>query len=79
MPPLSQWRQLAVQECVTSNETTRGRSVQKLHVPRVIIRAARTNGMVGTIYSQSAMGTFAQIPTRPRNATLDDPAGAVDR
>lgn len=74
MPPLSQWWQLAVQECVTSNETARGRSVQKLHVPRVIIRAARTNGIVGTIYSQSARGTFAPVLARPRNTTLDDPA-----
>src|SRR5208337_1379127 len=51
IPPLSQCLQLAVQEWVSSKETTKGRLVQKLHVPRAIIRAARTTGIALNGYS----------------------------
>jgi hypothetical protein len=36
---------------VSSKETTNGRSVIKLHVPREIIRAARLNGMAFNVNS----------------------------
>ena len=40
-----------MQEWVSSKETTKGRLVQKLHVPRAIIRAARTTGIAFNGYS----------------------------
>lgn len=57
MFPLSQCKQLEVQEWVTSKETTSGRSVRKLHVPREIMRAARPKGIAFTLSSENQSST----------------------
>src|SRR5208337_1063741 len=79
IPPLSQCLQLAVQECVSSKETTKGRSMQKLHVPRAIIRAARTTGIAfnGHPFGTPQLARFPGDVSIPLHASRSKPTIAA--
>jgi len=62
-----------VQEWVTSKETTSGRSVRKLHVPREIIRVARRKGMAFTVNSPKRVLGLVDLDGAKIDGTFDSP------
>jgi hypothetical protein len=65
--------QSAVQEWVSSKETTSGRLVRKLHVPREIMRAARLKGMAFTVYSPIRVLGLGDLDNAKVDGTINPP------